>query len=126
VIVAEDALQQTYYLGRIDYWLRGMNNAAQFVHMRGGVLRDIYTDAPLLGTGAELMALVERRDRGAIYIIGTGEFRGDDLRLIRSDGIYEVLQRPIFEPVFLGRDGVTRVWKVEAPHDAAAAADERN
>jgi uncharacterized membrane protein len=126
VIVAEDALQQTYYLGRIDYWLRGMNNAAQFVHMKGGVLRDIYTDAPLLGTGAELMALVERRDRGAIYIIGTGEFRGDDLRLIRSDGIYEVLQRPIFEPVFLGRDGVTRVWKVEAPHDAAAAADERN
>ena len=126
VIVAEDALQQTYYLGRIDYWLRGMNNAAQFVHMKGGALRDVYTDAPLLGTGAALMALVERRDRGAIYVIGTGEFRGDDLRLIRSDGIYEVLQQPIFVPVFLGRDGVTQVWKVEAPHDAAAPADGRN
>jgi uncharacterized membrane protein len=126
VIIAEDALQQTYYLGRIDYWLRGLNNAAQFVHMKGGVLRDIYTDAPLLGTSAALMALVERRDRGAIYVIGTGEFKGDDLRLIRSGGIYEALQRPIFVPVFLGRDGLTQVWKVEAPDGAAAPADRRN
>jgi len=45
------------------------------LHMKGGVLRDIYTDAPLLGTSAALMALVERRDRGAIYVIGTGEFK---------------------------------------------------
>jgi uncharacterized membrane protein len=126
VIVAEDALQQTYYLGRIDYWLRGISNSAQFVRMKGGELRDIYTDAPLLGTGAALMALVERRDRGAIYVIGTGEFRGDDLPLMRSDGIYEALQRPIFVPVFLGRDGLTQVWKVAAPNDAAAPADRRN
>jgi len=96
------------------------------VHMKGGVLRDIYTDAPLLGTSAALMALVERRDRGAIYVIGTGEFKGDDLRLIRSGGIYEALQRPIFVPVFLGRDGLTQVWKVEAPDGAAAPADRRN
>jgi len=126
VIVAEDALQQTYYLGRIDYWLRGMNNAAQFVHMQGGVLRDIYTNAPLLGTGAALMALVERRDRGAIYIIGTGEFRDNDLRLMRSDGIYEALENPIFVPVFIGRDGLTQVWKVEAPNGAAAPANRRD
>jgi hypothetical protein len=126
VIVAEDSLQQTYYLGHIDFWLRGMNNAAQFVHMKGGQLRDIYTDAPLIGSGAELMALVERRDRGAIYVIGTAEFKGDDLRLIRDGGIYEALQWPIFAPVFLGRDGLTQVWKVQAPTDAPAAADRRN
>jgi len=123
VIVAEDSLQQTYYLGRVDYWLRGMKNAAQFVQMKGGVLRDIYTGAPLIGTGAELMALVERRDRGAIYVIGTGEFTPEELPLIRSDGIYEVLRRPIFVPVFRGRDAATRVWKVAAPIEASARSD---
>jgi hypothetical protein len=126
VIVAEDPLQQTYYLGHVDFWLRGMNSAAEFVHLKGGVLRDIYTDTPLIGSGAELMALVERRDRGAIYVIGNGEVKGDDLRLSRSGGIYEALLQPIFVPVFLGRDRVTQVWKVRAPTDAPAAADRRN
>jgi Dolichyl-phosphate-mannose-protein mannosyltransferase len=126
VIVAEDSLQQTYYLGHIDFWLRGMNDAAQFVYMKDRVLRDIYTDAPLIGTGADLMALVKRRDRGAIYIIGTGEFKGDDLRFIRSHGIYEALQQPIFAPVFRGRDGLTQVWRVAAPDDDPAAAHQRN
>jgi Dolichyl-phosphate-mannose-protein mannosyltransferase len=126
VIIAEDSLQQTYYLGHIDYWLRGMNDAGEFVYRKGGVLRDIYTDAPLIGSGAELMALVDRRDRGAIYVIGTAEFKGDDLRLMRGGGIYEALQRPIFAPVFLGRDGLTQVWKVRAPTDAPGAADRRD
>jgi hypothetical protein len=69
------------------------------------------------------MALVERRDRGAIYVIGTGEFTREELPQIRSDGIYEVLQRPIFVPVFLGRDGATRIWKVAAPIKASARSD---
>jgi uncharacterized membrane protein len=120
VIVAEDSLQQTYYLDHIDFWLRGMKDAAQFVYLKAGSLHDIYTDAPLIGNGAELMALVARRDRGAIYVIGTAEFKGDELRFIRSDGIYEALKLPIFKPVFLGRDGLTQVWKVSAPSDVPA------
>jgi hypothetical protein len=123
VILAEDSLQQTYYLGHIDFWLRGMNDAAQFVYPKGGALHDIYTDAPLIGSGAALLALVERRDRGAIYVIGTGEFKGDELRVFRSDGIYEALQRPVFAPVFLGRDGLTMIWKVPAPTDVPAATE---
>lgn len=125
IIVAEDALQQTYYLGHIDFWLREKSKAADFIYMKGGMYRDIYTDAPLIGSGAELLALVERRDRGAIYIIGTAEFKGDDLRIIRGGGIYEALQRPDFVPVFLGRDGLTQVWKVRASPDVPAA-DRRN
>jgi hypothetical protein len=121
LIVAEDALQQTYYLGHIDYWLRGINDAAEYVQLKGAVLRDIYTDTPLIGTGAELTALIERRDRGAIYVIGTGEFKGEGLQYIRSHGIAAVLQQPIFEPVYLGRDGLTQVWMVRAPDDAVAA-----
>jgi hypothetical protein len=126
VIVAEDSLQQTYYLGHIDFWLRGMKDAAQFSYFKDGVLHDIYTDAPLIGNGAALMALVERRNRGAIYIIGTGEVKRDELPIFRSDGIYETLQRPIFAPVFLGRDGLTQIWKVPAPPYVPAGPEPSN
>jgi hypothetical protein len=115
VIVAEDSLEQTYYLGHVDYWLTGQDAAQYFVERKDGVVRDIYTGAPLIGTAAELKALVRRRDRGAIYVIGSGEDQGDGRRFVRGPGIYEALQQPIFEPVFLGRDGQTRIWKVREP-----------
>ena len=125
LIVAEDSLQQTYYLGHIDFWLRGMQDAAQFSYLKDGTLHDIYTDAPLIGDGESLLALVARRNRGTIYIIGSGEVRGEELPIFRSDGIFEALRRPIFVPIFLGRDGLTQIWKVSAP-DADPAAAERS
>jgi Dolichyl-phosphate-mannose-protein mannosyltransferase len=115
VIVAEDSLEQTYYLGHIDYWLAGQDVALQFVERKHGVLRDIYTGAPLIGTGAELEALVRRRDRGAIYVIGSGEGQEDERRFVRGAGIFETLQKPIFKPIFRGRDGLTLIWKVSEP-----------
>jgi Dolichyl-phosphate-mannose-protein mannosyltransferase len=115
VIVAEDSLEQTYYLGHIDYWLGGQEAALPFVERKDGVLRDIYTGAPLIGTGAELKALVSQRNRGAIYVIGSGEEQEDGRRFVRGAGIYKALQEPIFEPIFLGRDGLTRIWKVREP-----------
>jgi hypothetical protein len=83
----------------------------------------------LLGTGQELMDLINRPDRGAIYIIGSGELQQDGRRLFRGFGIYELLLTPIFEPVYLGRDGLTRVWKVSASSRASAqlsSADRNN
>jgi hypothetical protein len=115
VVVAEDSLEQTYYLGHIDYWLVGKEVALQYVEMKDGVLRDIYTGAPLIGTAAELEALVRRRDRGAIYVIGSGEEQADGRKFVRGEGIFNALQDPVFEPIFLGRDGLTRVWKVREP-----------
>jgi uncharacterized membrane protein len=123
LIVAEDSLQQTYYLGHIDFWLRGLKDAAQFSYLKDGALHDIYTDAPLIADGDSLMALVVRRNRGAIYIIGSGEVKGDELPIFRSDGIFEALQRPMFVPIFLGRDGLTQIWKVPAPNGVPAASE---
>ncbi len=122
IIVAEDSLEQFYYLGHIDYWLRAIDDAAQFVEMKNGVLRDIYTGVPFIGTGPELAALVERRDRGAIYVIGTGEFKGAGVDYIHGHGIDAVLSEPTFRQVFVGRDGQTRVWKASAPAQDPAAA----
>lgn len=120
IIIAEDVLQQTYYLGHVDYWLVNKNVAAPFMHQVHGRWLDFYTDTPLIGTGSELEQLVERPDRGAIYVIGSGENQEDGRSLMRAFGISQALSSPPFRTVYLGRDGLTRVWKVDAPPPTVA------
>jgi hypothetical protein len=120
IIVAEDVLQQTYYLGHVDYWLVNKQVAAPFMHSVNGRWLDFYTDTPLIGSGAELERLVGTPKRGAIYVIGSGENQEDGRSLMRAFGISEALHSPPFRQVFRGRDGFTRVWKVDAPSPTVA------
>ena len=115
IIVAEDVLQQTYYLGHVDYWLVNKQVAAPFMHNVHGRWLDFYTDTPLIGTGSELEQLVDQPNRGAIYVIGSGENQSDGRSLMRAFGIAEELHSPSFREVYRGRDGVTEVWKVDPP-----------
>jgi hypothetical protein len=119
IIIAEDVLQQTYYLGHVNYWLYNKKMAAPFMHKVKGRWLDFYTDTPLIGSGSELEELVERSDRGAIYVIGSGEDVGHGRELMTAQGISEALNSPPFKSVYLGRDGLTRVWKVDAPPSVA-------
>jgi Dolichyl-phosphate-mannose-protein mannosyltransferase len=120
IIVAEDVLQQTYYLGHVDYWLVNKQVAAPYMHRVQGRLLDFYTDTPLIGTGSELEQLVERPGRGAIYVIGSGENQEDGRGLMRAFGIAQALHSPPFHCVYVGRDGLTQVWKVDAPSATVA------
>jgi 4-amino-4-deoxy-L-arabinose transferase-like glycosyltransferase len=121
IVVAEDVLQQTYYLGHVDYWLVNKDVAAPFMHDVKGRQLDFYTDTPLIGTGADLERLVDEPDRGAIYVIGSGENQEDGRGLMRAFGISEELQSPAFHLVYRGRDGLTQVWKVDAPPPLSVA-----
>ncbi|MGH8287280.1 MAG: ArnT family glycosyltransferase [Steroidobacteraceae bacterium] len=112
IVLAEDVLQQTYYLGNVDYWLVARYVAARFTRDVDGELRDIYTNVPALTTAEELEALIARTDRGAIYVIGSGENQEDGRRHMRGPEIFEALQSPRFEVVYEGRDGLTKVWKI--------------
>jgi hypothetical protein len=120
IIIAEDVLQQTYYLGHVDYWLVNKQVAAPFMHKVNGRWLDFYTDTPLIGTGSELERLVEEPDRGAIYVIGSGENQSDGRSLMRAFGIAEALHSPPFHRVYRGRDGLTEVWKVDPPAPTVA------
>lgn len=115
IIVAEDALMQTFYLGHVDYWLQARNVAAPFLSEIGGRRVDMYTGAPLIGTGAQLERLVQGRSGGAIYVIGSGEDMQDGRKMMRGFGIAQVLRSPPFHLVYVGRDRLTDVWKVDAP-----------
>lgn len=115
IIVAEDPLMQTYYLGHVDYWLEDKEAAAPFLHEVDGRWLDIYTDTPLIGSGRQLEHLVARRNRGAIYVVGSGENAKFRKTLMRGLGIEQALQSPAFHLVWVGRDHLTDVWKVAAP-----------
>ena len=119
ILVAEDVLQQNYYLGHVDYWLMNEQVAAQYMYDSHGKRLDFYTNTPLIGTGQQLQQLVDRADRGAIYVIGSGEDQEDGRRLMRGRGIAQTLQSPAFHVIYRGRDGFTRVWKVDPPQPAA-------
>ena len=122
VIVAEDALMQTYYLGHVDYWLQDRAQAAPFLRKIDGRWVDTYTGAPLIGSGAQLERLVESGSRGAIYVIGSGENQQDGRKLMRGLGIAKMLDSTAFHLVYVGRDGLTDVWKVDPPRQGLAAA----
>lgn len=120
ILVAEDVLQQTYYLGHVDYWLMNEQVAAQYMYDVNGKRLDFYTNTPLIGTGEQLQQLVDRTDRGTIYVIGSGEDEEDGRRMMRGLGIAQTLQSPAFHVIYRGRDGFTRVWKVDPPRRAAS------
>jgi hypothetical protein len=121
IVVVEDVIVQTYYMGRVDYWLLGRNVASQFVQEIDGKIVDIYTHTPLIDSGEALQALIDKPGRGAIYVIGSGEYDEHNRHWMRSYGIFEVMQSKEFKAIFVGRDGLTQIWRVDPPVEAAGA-----
>ena len=115
VLIAEDVVHQTYYLGKVDYWLREFNDARKFAFEREGRVLDVYTASGVIGTGAELEAVLDANVGRVVYIIGSGENFVNGRRGLRGQGIAEVLEGERLEVVFEGRDGRTRIWKLRQP-----------
>jgi hypothetical protein len=116
ILLAEDVIEQTYYLGRVDYWLIGPGVASEFTQEKNGRIVDIYTGTPVIVTGDELRALIEKPGRGVIYIIGSGEDQLDGRRFVRGPSLSSVLESHELKTVYVGRDGLTKVWRIE-PRD---------
>jgi hypothetical protein len=116
ILIAEDVVHQTYYLGRVDYWLREIDDVYRFSIHRDDRLVDFYTATDVIGTGAELEEVLDASDHRDVYIIGSGEnFRADGTRSMRGRGIAEILESDRLEVVYEGRDGKTKVWKLRRP-----------
>jgi hypothetical protein len=116
IIVAEDAIVQLYYLKRVDYWLMARSSIVDFVWRRNGEIRDIYTDSRVIGSGADLQAVLDQPDRGAIYIVGSGENQEDGRRYMRGPELSARLTSGEFPVVYEGRDGLTKVWRIPPPN----------
>jgi hypothetical protein len=112
ILIAEDVLQQTYYLGNVDYYVRERDRSYDFAVVREGRVVDQYTGVPVLGSGEELIDVFEHRGASDVFIIGSGENFRNGVRQFRGRGIQEVLDSGRLEVVYEGRDDKTKVWKL--------------
>lgn len=122
VIIAEDVLQQTYYLGKgqVDYWLMSRNHARRYVELVDGKIRDFYTGAGVISDAKMLQELLQRERGRRIFVIGSGENQSDHRKGMRGD-MDAVLRSEQFEVVYEGRDRLTQVWLATGASPAPAA-----
>jgi hypothetical protein len=113
IVLAEDVLEQTYYLGHVDYWLIGRKLSWQYVHQVNGRIEDIYTATPVIDTGEQFQALLDANPQRRIFVIGSGENQSDGRREMRGKGISDLLTSDRFEPLFTGSDYLTVVWRAK-------------
>ena len=112
ILIAEDVLEQTYYLGRVDYWLISRKQAQLYVQRVDGVIRDFYTSTPVIDSGEQLEQVLDTGAGRRIFIIGSGENQQDGRREQRGAGIFKILTTSDrLEEVYLGNDGKTKVWR---------------
>jgi hypothetical protein len=111
ILVAEDVLQQTYYLGKVDYWLMSMRGASIHLDERDGRVVDQYTATPLISRASELQAVLDGRGSRNVYVIGSGENFVGARRTLRDAPVEEILESGLLEVVYTGRDGKTKVWR---------------
>lgn len=119
IVLAEDVLEQTYYLGRVDYWLIGRKHASRFVQRVDGEIRDFYTGTPVVDDGTQLLELMKGAGDRQVIIIGSGENQSDRRRGVRGPEISGVMTSGLVESLYVGRDGLTQVWRARRPSHAA-------
>jgi hypothetical protein len=110
IVIAEDALEQKWYAGRVDYWFRSEKDAGRYLYRdEDGATRDIYVAAELL-SGPPPPAMLEP-DASAVWLITSGETagaRGWYLDSAQAAWLVELEQNR--EPVHRGEDGLTSVF----------------
>jgi hypothetical protein len=115
VILAEDVLQQTSYLGAVDSWLISRMYARRYVERVGADIRDFYTGTEVISSGSQLDEVLRSAGAGRVFVIGSGENQKDGRRSMRGPQIDAALHSSRFVEVYRGRDGLTRVWRAVPP-----------
>ncbi len=113
VVIAVDVLEQTWYAGRVDWWLRSLEDARPFLYEDSSGFRDIYTSTRLLNSEEELDGILADAPPGRVWLITSGEIAPDDTRSLTPEQrrMTARLERA-GTVVFTGRDGATRVYCV--------------
>jgi hypothetical protein len=112
-IAAEDMLQQQYYIGRVDAWLRRSEDARSFVRRdpAGGPPRDIYTGSVQVEEIDDLRAVADARGKRVIWLVTSGESEALP-HWFRTQSTDATLRswRPL--AWHAGRDGMSWVFKL--------------
>ena len=110
-VIAEDALQQQWYTGRVDYWLRSPTLESRFHYreLSSGLQKDVYVSSTILAFDdiAQLLATAA----GRVFLITSGETISSQRYYMDADQIawLENVKRK-HAPAFTGEDGQTQVF----------------
>jgi hypothetical protein len=122
IVIAEDVLQQTYYLGRVDYWLIGRKHGWRYLQLVDGRIQDFYTGTAVIDTGEQFRELLDSNPHRRIFVIGSGENQRDGRREMRGKEIDALMRSDRFEPLFVGNDRTTTVWRAKPQVSQQSAA----
>ena len=120
IIIAEDALQQTWYVDHVDYWLRSKETSGAYLYIdRFGIQRDIYVGSQL-ATADKLNALNTLTEKnGRIWIITSAEtyqqgaYYLDEAQNVWLDNITSSIK-----PHFIANDLITKVYCIDTKMQA--------
>jgi hypothetical protein len=111
IVIAEDPLEQRWYVGRADYWFRRLEDARPFTYeIASHNRRDIYVDSILLDDLKALNSIIQRA-RGRVWFITSGEtYPKRDYYLSPEQARWLRSLEKTRQPVFVGRDKITKVF----------------
>jgi uncharacterized membrane protein len=108
-VIAVDMLQQYYYAGKVDYWLRKWEDAQKYSHIKNGIYHDIYTNAKLIQNYEELQTVIKKESPNRVWLVTSGEV--EELRdHYLPKEIYSFLKEMENHIVFRGGDNYTAVY----------------
>jgi hypothetical protein len=117
IVIAEDPLQQRWYVGQVDYWFRKPELVHRYVYKAtDGTVRDIYVNSRSLENEAALDAVIARTE-GRVWFITSGEtypkreyyLSAEQRRWLRHlESTRSVL--------YTGEDGLTSVYCLNCDH----------
>jgi len=120
IIIAEDALQQHWYIGKVDYWLRDPASHTNFLyHGTDGLMRDNYVGSAIIT--AEILKILKQNKNNRLWLITSGETNHKpDYYLSAAQHQWLTEVENTQSPRFTGRDGITKVYCLNCGADPAA------
>jgi len=110
IIIAEDVLEQRWYAGRVDYWLRNYEEEAGFLYLAAdNELHDIYVDS--IAATPTLLSSLLADETQRFWLITSGEtYTNRQYYLNENQREWLSNLETSFTPVFTGKDNVTQVY----------------
>jgi 4-amino-4-deoxy-L-arabinose transferase-like glycosyltransferase len=120
IVVAQDALQQYWYVGKVDYWLRQPESIDSYVFKSNGVSRDIYVLSE--PTSDEIInKLINTKER--IWVITSGEvynFKDNFLGVNTPQRNWINHVEDPYKPIITGLDNASAVYCINCSNVLAA------
>jgi uncharacterized membrane protein len=111
VVIGEDPLALRWYGVIVDYWLRRVNDARQFLYRDdAGVLREFYGNSELLADTGEADTIVAAA-QGRVWLVTSAETHllpGWYLSAEQRQWLDEIRAR--IQPAYVAEDGITSVY----------------